>query len=395
MWRAASSSPGRVGRVVGVGFVVAFLVACGEDGDVDPVETAEARVAAAERDVSEAQAALEESRTAFCVDSADYIKTLDRYGGVFDDAAVTIGDVKAAGGDLEAPREEVASSADAVVEARDELAAAEQDLAEAQVALVEAQSGTSAADAADSTTSTAPLVPTATVDRVEQAEADLANVSEGITDQTPLVEAGTELNAAAFALEISWLRLFADAGCLTAEQEQQAVAAVTEYTMALQTALHTAGYYDDVIDGVYGPSTVAAVEQLQSAAGLPVTGLVDRATAAQLDAAVLNAGGQAAAQALAHTAAVQSTLKLAGYWTGPVDGEWTPELTEALRDFQTALGVEPTGAVDATTLAALEQAIAEAQDAAGSTTTTSASSTSTSTSSAASTPSTTAATAPS
>ena len=67
---------------------------------------------------------------------------------------------------------------------------------------------------------------------------------------------------------------------------------------------------------------------------------------------------------------MQSTLKLAGYWTGPVDGEWTPELTTALTAFQTALGVAPTGVVDAATLSALQQTIAEAQTAATSTTTT-------------------------
>ncbi len=64
---------------------------------------------------------------------------------------------------------------------------------------------------------------------------------------------------------------------------------------------------------------------------------------------------------------MQSTLKLAGYWTGPVDGVWTPELTDALTAFQTALGVPPTGAVDVATLNALQQAITDAQ----STTTTS------------------------
>ena len=66
---------------------------------------------------------------------------------------------------------------------------------------------------------------------------------------------------------------------------------------------------------------------------------------------------------------MQSTLKLAGYWTGPVDGTWTPELTEALMAFQTALGVTPSGEVDTATLNALEEAIAEAQDAVTSTTT--------------------------
>ena len=71
-------------------------------------------------------------------------------------------------------------------------------------------------------------------------------------------------------------------------------------------------------------------------------------------------GGAVAQDAIASTAAVQQTLKLAGFWDGPVDGQWTPALTEALKEFQTALGVKPTGTVDAATIAALEQAISEA-----------------------------------
>ena len=59
--------------------------------------------------------------------------------------------------------------------------------------------------------------------------------------------------------------------------------------------------------------------------------------------------------------AVQQTLKLAGYWDGPVDGTWTPELTDALMSFQTDLGVEPTGTVDAATVAAAEQALEDLQ----------------------------------
>jgi peptidoglycan hydrolase-like protein with peptidoglycan-binding domain len=64
---------------------------------------------------------------------------------------------------------------------------------------------------------------------------------------------------------------------------------------------------------------------------------------------------------LASTAAVQQTLKLAGYWDGPVDGQWTAALTDALKEFQTHLGVPATGTVDAATVAALEAAIAKAQ----------------------------------
>jgi peptidoglycan hydrolase-like protein with peptidoglycan-binding domain len=148
-------------------------------------------------------------------------------------------------------------------------------------------------------------------------------------------------NPRAFALEATWLQLFNEAGCLTAEEQQKAATAIHDYTVAVQTDLRTAGYYSDEIDGVYGPSTAAAVQQLQTANGLKPTGWVDRATGAALDAALAAKGGAAATQALTHTAAVQSALKLAGYWTGPVDGQWTPELTDALMRFQTDLGVRP------------------------------------------------------
>jgi murein L,D-transpeptidase YcbB/YkuD len=352
----------RAAKTVAAGVGLTLLVAaCGNDDvDVDPVEAAERRVESAQAEVDEARAAFEEASAGFCDDSSDYIIAIDRYGQVFNEAAATVGDVKTAGADLVAPRQAVQSSADTAIAANEDLAAANQELADAVIELAEVQSGTSAPPV-DSTTTTAPLVPTATVDRVEQAESDLADAAAGITDQTPLREATAEFNSAAFALQVAWLRLFSDAGCLDDEQQQQAYAAVAEYTTALQTSLQAAGYYDAPIDGVYGPSTVAAVEQLQTENGLPVTGLVDAATAAALEDALSALGGEAAQQAVAHTAAVQSTLTLLGYWTGPIDGEWTPELTAALMEFQTALGVEPTGAVDAATLAALQQAIAEAE----------------------------------
>ena len=131
-----------------------------------------------------------------------------------------------------------------------------------------------------------------------------------------------------------------------------------------------AGYYEGVIDGVYGPETVDAVERLQTDNALPVTGLVDRATADALEQAVLAAGGEAATQAIAHTAALQSLLTVAGYWTGPIDGQWTDALTAALQALQTDLEVPPTGVVDAETLAAIQRAIEEARTPTATTTTT-------------------------
>ena len=175
-------------------------------------------------------------------------------------------------------------------------------------------------------------------DRVKQAEADFTTASEGITDQTPLAEAGAQFNSAAFSLQVAWMRVYVDAGCLSEEQQVQAQTAVHDYTADLQTSLRTAGFYDGKIDGVYGPGTVDAVKALQKESGLPETGFVDRATAAALDAAVVAKQSSTASEAVATAAAVQSTLKLAGHWDGPVDGQWTEELTDALKAFQTELG---------------------------------------------------------
>ena len=142
-------------------------------------------------------------------------------------------------------------------------------------------------------------------------------------------------------------------------QQAQAVAQVSEYTTALQTDLKATGYYKGPIDGIYGPETVDAVKQLQNDSGLPATGLVDQATALALDKKLAAVNAATATQSLTQTSAVQTVLKLTGYWTGPIDGKWTPELTDALKQFQTALGVPPTGSVDAATLAAFEQALAK------------------------------------
>ena len=337
-----------------------LLAACGGDDDdeaVDPVAVAQRRVDDAQAELHDAQSALEDAHGQFCDDARDYIEAVDRYGSAFSDAAVTVGDITTAGSDLERPEEAAKSSADAVVEARDRVATADQELVDAQAALEEAQSGTSGPPPETTTTTT--LVPPATIDRVQQAEEDLTAAFEGVTPSTPLTEATEKVNSAAFALQIASLRLFADAGCLSDEQAAQAVDAVVNYTTALQTSLKTSGYLEGEVDGIYGPETVAAVEALQSDNGLPVTGLVDRATATALTAAVEAAGGEAANLAIAHTAAVQSILTAAGYWTGPIDGQWTDALTAALQSFQTDLGVPATGVVDAATLAAARKALDE------------------------------------
>lgn len=336
---------------------------CGTDVAEDPVGLAEARVAASEEALADAETAAAEAGAAFCESSTDYITALDVYGDVLTDTVTTVGDVTGAGRDLTGPREEATEAADAAATAHEEVLRAQADLAEAQAALAAAQAeaaGQTPPPAAEPTPSAEPPVPSATVARVEQAEAELAAAQESITDSTPLRQAGETFNAAVVSLEVAWLRLFADAGCLSDEQAQQAAAAVRDYTTALQQALTDLGYYDGAIDGVYGPETVAAVEALQEANGLPPTGTVDKATEAALRAGLAELGSAATLEATATTAALQQTLALLGYWDGPVDGEWTDELTQAVQALQTDVGVPPTGVVDAATIAAVHLAVAEA-----------------------------------
>ena len=177
-----------------------------------------------------------------------------------------------------------------------------------------------------------------------------------------------QLASAAYAVQFAWLQLFAAAGCLDEDQRAEAVAAVAEYTAALQTDLQVAGYYTGKVDGVYGPQTVAAVEALQEDAGLPVTGLVDGPTERALDAALQAKSASAAAAASSHNAAIQGALKVLGYWDGPIDGTWSDELGAAITKLQGDLGIEQTGVVDAATLHALEEALAAAKTATTTTT---------------------------
>ena len=350
------------------GCVVVALSGCGTETAETPVEAAHAEVTAAEEALAGAQTDLADADAAFCSASSTYITALDRYGDVLNQTAVTVGDVTDAGQDLTEPREETATAADDAVAAREALAQAEQDLAEAQAALAAAEASAGAtpaqpetSEASEGPTAAATPAP-ATIARVQQAEAEFADAQAGITEETPLVQASEQFNAAAVALEVAWLQLFAESGCLTDEQQVQATVAVRDYTVALQQALTSTGYYTGDVDGVYGPMTVDAVQALQAANGLPQTGTVDKATEAALQAELEALGQAAAQQTTATTAALQQTLALAGYWDGPIDGVWTDALTQALMTFQTDLGVPATGAVDAATVAAFQEALARAQE---------------------------------
>ena len=248
-----------------------LVAACGGtegEGAGDSVSRAEANVTAKERALSQAESDLAASTSAFCEGAADYIVALDRYGDVLTMTAPTVGDVKDAGADLVDPQEEAIGSAEAAVEAQAQVVSATQELADARAALKAAKNGTEPSSPSTSTESAPPLAPAATVARVKQAESEFEAAQSGIDDQTELSQASQDFNAAAVALEMSWMQLFADAGCLDDAQHEQAAQAVRDYTVALQDALTRAGFYSGELDGVYGPETVTAVESLQESHGL-------------------------------------------------------------------------------------------------------------------------------
>jgi peptidoglycan hydrolase-like protein with peptidoglycan-binding domain len=365
--RTAATRRGRRAlALVAAGGLLVALSGCSDDPEQTPVEAAQANVAAKEQALADAEAEATAAGEAFCAASSAYITAVDRYGDVLTQTAPTVRDVRDAGADLDEPRKETLEAGEAVADAQEGVASAQQDLAEAQAALAAAEAEAAGEQAPTEPAPTVePSQPSAdlteAVGRVEQAEADFADTQAGITDTTPLQQASVQFNSAAVALQMAWLQLFAQAGCLTDAQQEQAAGAVAEYTQALQQSLTDAGYFDGEVDGVYGPDTAAAVQALQKANGLPQTGWMDKATDAALQAELAAAGGAAAQQSTASTAAVQQTLKLAGYWDGPVDGQWSDALTEALEEFQTDLGVPATGTVDAATIAAFEKALAEAQ----------------------------------
>jgi len=266
----------------------------------------------------------------FCSDVADYIETIGQYGGLFEDVELTVGDVRSAGEELAPGREAVIDAANVFAEAVE----------------ADPESGVSIE-----------IVEPESIEAVEDAEAAFERASD-IDDRTGVVDAGVRFTSAAYQLEVAWVRLFADAGCLEGDAEAQAEAQqwVSDYVSAIQADFRTIGYYTGEIDGVYGPQTIAAVEQFQIDRDLPVTGLVDPATQAALQVEL--AGRQSA-----QVGALQAVLVATGHYSGPVDGVWTPAVEEALKALQEDLGVPVTGVVDAATLRAMEAALAAAGNA--------------------------------
>jgi branched-chain amino acid transport system substrate-binding protein len=117
----------------------------------------------------------------------------------------------------------------------------------------------------------------------------------------------------------------------------------------IQQALTFLGFYDGPIDGLDSPEFRAAIAAFQASVGLPPTGLWDPAT----DAAMRAALGEYATLLTDTTKEVQILLTELGFYTGPIDGIWTQEVTDAVKALQRELGVPETGVLDGPTLVAV------------------------------------------
>lgn len=128
-----------------------------------------------------------------------------------------------------------------------------------------------------------------------------------------------------------------------------------------EQALYALGYHGEECDSRMDEATVAALKGFQTANGLDVTGVPDEATMALLDsgAAVtcneyLNALAQEYSDApILQTGSsgdavrrVQEALRNLGYFQEPCDGTYGESTMRAVRRFQLANGLEPTGMAD-------------------------------------------------
>ncbi|MBU8540061.1 peptidoglycan-binding domain-containing protein [Falsiroseomonas tokyonensis] len=140
-----------------------------------------------------------------------------------------------------------------------------------------------------------------------------------------------------------------------------------EAVTRVQEKLREAGAYSGRPDGVWGPSSQAALERFQQNRGLQATGQLNQATATLLglNPAELVATGPGAVSAPAPAAAqtqvlseaavrnVQGRLRALGFYRGEQDGIWGPSTQAAIERFQQGAGLQATGQLTPVTAAAL------------------------------------------
>lgn len=150
----------------------------------------------------------------------------------------------------------------------------------------------------------------------------------------------------------------------------------------LQKKLATMGYYQGTVDGQFGSQTAAAIRRFQLAENLKVTGEPNAQTLQRLGiagspqnerpfhrpsptpvpeyvaiAAVFKGGPFISVGPELQIAAIRrakKSLRLLGYYDGPMDGSPNAGLVTALKAWQRSAGFRPTGRFDENTLRGLD-----------------------------------------
>lgn len=124
-----------------------------------------------------------------------------------------------------------------------------------------------------------------------------------------------------------------------------------------QQRLHSLGYYNGAVDGIWGPDTQAAVERYQRNRGMMATARLDGATMAALRSEPMPM------PSAAEIRDAQQMMRTAGYYRGPIDGIWSADTQSALERYQRSRNVPATARLDAPTLAAIRTDQRQAEEA--------------------------------
>jgi peptidoglycan hydrolase-like protein with peptidoglycan-binding domain len=109
----------------------------------------------------------------------------------------------------------------------------------------------------------------------------------------------------------------------------------------IQTTLKALGYDTGPVDGVFGASTVAALEDFQSDAGITVDGKYGPDTHEALEKAAIEQGLDWDKQAI--ITGLQQEMADLGYYDGPIDGEYGTLTENAVKAVQADCNIEQDG----------------------------------------------------
>ncbi len=134
--------------------------------------------------------------------------------------------------------------------------------------------------------------------------------------------------------------------CMASNEDELGFNSEGEEVVALQERLIEMGLYAGEADGYYGPEMVNTVKALQLMLGYPVTGVANKDFIAVINSdkcPTSNICNLSEGMSGPTVVALQQTLAALGLYTGDAHGEFDAETTEAVMQFQRAMGYNPDG----------------------------------------------------